>query len=57
MSDLTAAQRIFILHWGEMGSRWGINRTVGQIYALLFLSEEPLNAGKDAAGLPILTKM
>ena len=34
----------FILHLGEMGSRWGINRTVGQIYALLFVSDEPLNA-------------
>jgi len=34
----------FVLHFGEMGSRWGINRTVGQIYALLFLSREPLNA-------------
>ncbi len=33
-----------VLHFGEMGSRWGINRTVGQIYALLFLSAEPLNA-------------
>lgn len=37
-------QREFILHFGEMGSRWGINRTVGQIYALLFLSERPLCA-------------
>jgi DNA-binding transcriptional regulator GbsR (MarR family) len=34
----------FVLHFGEMGSRWGINRTVGQIYALLFVSERPLNA-------------
>ncbi len=34
----------FVLHFGEMGSRWGINRTVGQIYALLFLSDRPLNA-------------
>jgi len=34
----------FVAHFGEMGSRWGINRTVGQIYALLFLSEQPLNA-------------
>ena len=34
----------FVLHFGEMGSRWGFNRTVGQIYALLFLSAEPLNA-------------
>ena len=34
----------FVLHFGEMGSRWGVNRTVGQIYALLFLSRDPLNA-------------
>ncbi len=34
----------FVLHFGEMGSRWGFNRTVGQIYALLFLAPEPLNA-------------
>ncbi len=34
----------FVLHFGEMGSRWGINRTVGQIYALLVISEQPLNA-------------
>ena len=37
-------QQEFVLHFGEMGSRWGINRTVGQIYAVLFLSEKPLNA-------------
>ena len=34
----------FVLHFGEMGGRWGINRTVGQIYALLFVSPKPLNA-------------
>ncbi|MCS0494049.1 GbsR/MarR family transcriptional regulator [Ancylobacter sp. MQZ15Z-1] len=34
----------FVLHFGEMGSRWGINRTVGQIYALLYVSPEPLCA-------------
>lgn len=34
----------FVLHFGEMGSRWGINRTVGQIYALLFVSDRALNA-------------
>ncbi|MFE1601211.1 GbsR/MarR family transcriptional regulator [Methylobacterium sp. ID0610] len=34
----------FVLHFGEMGSRWGINRTVGQIYALLFVAERALNA-------------
>lgn len=38
----------FVLHFGEMGSRWGINRTVGQIYALLYVSAQPLNA--DAVG-------
>lgn len=34
----------FVLHFGEMGNRWGINRTVGQIYALLYASREPLCA-------------
>jgi DNA-binding transcriptional regulator GbsR (MarR family) len=34
----------FVLHFGEMGSHWGINRTVGQIYALLFVAEQPLHA-------------
>ncbi|MDD3380827.1 MAG: GbsR/MarR family transcriptional regulator [Rugosibacter sp.] len=34
----------FVAHFGEMGSRWGINRTVGQIYALLFVAEQPLHA-------------
>ncbi|TNB48637.1 GbsR/MarR family transcriptional regulator [Martelella lutilitoris] len=34
----------FVLHFGEMGSRWGINRSVGQIYALLYASREPLCA-------------
>lgn len=37
------AQR-FILHWGEMGSRWGVNRTVAQIHALLYLVGKPLDA-------------
>ena len=41
---LTPFQQEFVLHFGEMGSRWGINRTVGQIYAVLFLSDVPLNA-------------
>lgn len=34
----------FVLHWGEMGSRWGVNRTVAQIHALLYLSGRPMNA-------------
>ena len=41
----------FVLHFGEMGSRWGVNRTVGQIYALLFLSPKPLNADDIAETL------
>jgi DNA-binding transcriptional regulator GbsR (MarR family) len=41
---LSPVQQKFILHWGEMGARWGINRTVAQVHALLFVSERPLNA-------------
>ncbi len=48
LSDLS--QR-FVLHFGEMGSHWGINRTVGQIYALLYVAPEPLNADQIAATL------
>ena len=44
MAPLTPAMERFVLHWGEMGSKWGINRTVAQIHALLFISPEPLNA-------------
>jgi DNA-binding transcriptional regulator GbsR (MarR family) len=41
---LTPVMEKFIVHWGEMGTRWGVNRTVAQIHALLYLSSEPLNA-------------
>lgn len=41
----------FVLHFGEMGSRWGINRTVGQIYALIFVSPRPLCADEIAETL------
>ncbi len=41
----------FVLHCGEMGSRWGFNRTVGQIYALLYVAPEPLNADDIADAL------
>lgn len=44
MNTLSQSAQAFILHFGEMGSRWGINRTVGQIYALLYISSDPLNA-------------
>ncbi|MCP5280109.1 MAG: GbsR/MarR family transcriptional regulator [Rhodoferax sp.] len=42
--NLAPLTQKFVLHFGEMGSRWGINRTVGQIYALLYVTPEPLNA-------------
>jgi DNA-binding transcriptional regulator GbsR (MarR family) len=41
---LTPVMEKYVLHWGEMGTRWGVNRTVAQIHALLFLSSTPLNA-------------
>jgi DNA-binding transcriptional regulator GbsR (MarR family) len=41
---LSPVMKRFVLHWGEMGSRWGVNRTMSQIHALLFLSEAPLTA-------------
>lgn len=44
MTKLSPVQQKFILHWGEMGTRWGINRTVAQIHALLFVTQKPLNA-------------
>lgn len=43
----------FILHWGEMGARWGINRTVAQIHALLYISERPLDAEEIAETLSV----
>lgn len=53
MNTLTPVMKKIILHWGEMGSAWGINRTVAQIYALLFLSPEPLTADEVSASLVI----
>ncbi len=50
---LTKAMREFILHWGEMGSRWGVNRTVAQVHALLYLSAEPLTAEDIAEALSV----
>lgn len=41
---MTPAIEKYVLHWGEMGTRWGTNRTVAQIQALLYLSPEPLRA-------------
>lgn len=43
-TELTPAVRKFVLHWGELGTRWGLNRTVAQIHALLYVSPRPLPA-------------
>ena len=43
----------YILHWGEMGTRWGVNRTVSQIHALLYLAPEPMTAEQIAALLSV----
>lgn len=50
---LTNAAREFILHWGEMGSRWGVNRTVAQVHALLYVTAEPLTAEEIAETLTV----
>lgn len=42
--NLSPTAQKFVLHWGEMGTRWGVNRTVAQIHALLYLSGRPLSA-------------
>src|SRR4026207_1469678 len=44
MNKLSSVQQTFILHWGEMGTRWGVSRTVAQVHALLYISPSPLNA-------------
>lgn len=41
---ITPSIERYILHWGEMGTRWGVNRSVSQIHALLYLSPEPMTA-------------
>jgi DNA-binding transcriptional regulator GbsR (MarR family) len=53
MTELTPAMQKFILHWGEMGSTWGLNRAVAQIYAVLYLSPKPLTAEEICATLSL----
>ncbi|MGD1083120.1 MAG: MarR family transcriptional regulator [Verrucomicrobiota bacterium] len=53
MKTLTPVQQKFILHWGGMGTQWGINRTVAQIHALLYLSPRPLHAEEIAEILSV----
>ncbi len=50
---LNDSSRQFILHWGEMGTRWGVNRTVAQVHALLYLSAESLTAEDIADTLSV----
>src|SRR5260370_26491134 len=52
-NKLTPVAQKFILHWGEMGTRWGINRTVAQVHALLCLSPQPLPADEISATLAV----
>jgi DNA-binding transcriptional regulator GbsR (MarR family) len=51
--NLSQAASEFILHWGEMGTRWGVNRTVAQVHALLYLSPESLTAEEIAETLSV----
>jgi len=50
---LTSAMQRFVVHWGEMGTRWGMNRSVAQVHALLYLASEPLPADEIAETLGI----
>src|SRR5437660_4639992 len=49
--ELPGAVERFVLQWGDMGGQWGVNRSVSQIHALLYLSERPLTAEEIAATL------
>jgi DNA-binding transcriptional regulator GbsR (MarR family) len=51
--ELKPVTQKFILHWGEMGTRWGVNRTVSQIHALLYLAGRPLPAEDIAETLGV----
>jgi DNA-binding transcriptional regulator GbsR (MarR family) len=50
---LTPAMERYVLHWGEMGARWGVNRSVAQIHALLYLSPQPMQADEIVDTLQI----
>lgn len=51
--EMSVVVQSFVMHFGEMGSRWGINRTVGQVYALLMVCEQALHAEEIMAALKI----
>ena len=50
-TKLPGAAERFVLHWGDMGGQWGVNRSISQIHALLYLSERPRTAEEIAAVL------
>ena len=50
---ITPAMERYILHWGEMGSKWGVNKSVAQVHALLYLSSDPLTADEIVESLGI----
>lgn len=52
-APLPAAVQQFVLHWGNLGDRWGVNRSVSQIHALLYVSDKPLTAEEIADALGI----
>jgi DNA-binding transcriptional regulator GbsR (MarR family) len=51
MAALSPVAEKFVRHWGEMGTRWGINRSVAQIHALLYIAPRPLHAEEIAESL------
>ncbi|WP_444997227.1 GbsR/MarR family transcriptional regulator [Aliikangiella sp. IMCC44359] len=51
--ELPSELETFVVHFGEMGSRWGFNRTVGQMFAVIVFNETPLNADQIAQMLSI----
>src|SRR4249920_278570 len=51
--QLTDTMQRYIVHWGEMGQRWGMNRSVAQVHALLYLADEPLNAEEIVEALGV----
>ena len=52
-SSLAPAVQQFVLHWGNLGDRWGVNRSVSQIHALLYVADKPLTAEEIADSLGI----
>lgn len=51
--ELSPTLTRFVLHWGEMGTRWGVNRTVAQIHALLYITGRPMHAEEIADTLQV----